>query len=100
MAFKMHKIIFLPEKNVCLPYLIFSGLLPGTPLLFLFGLLLLLLLLLLLIIIMKKTIFEAMIFWIMDKIHVAEHLRNGKQTFLLLCFSWLFHAKKTLYSPR
>ena len=70
----------------------------GNTLIFLFGLILLLLLLLLLIIIiMKKPIFEAMIFWIMDKIHVAEHLRNSKQTFLLLCFSWLFHAKKTLY---
>ena len=28
MPFKMHKIRFFPEKNVCLPYLKFSDLLP------------------------------------------------------------------------
>ena len=42
MPFKMHKIIFFPEKKikkcVCLPYLKFSDLLPETHIYFLFGL--------------------------------------------------------------
>ena len=30
MTFKVHKIIFFSEKNLCLPYLKFSDLLPET----------------------------------------------------------------------
>ena len=105
-AFQIHNIIFSPEKNDCLPYLKFSDPLQEPHLFFncpnnndnknnndekqIWGYAIL----------DNWQNTEAMLFWIIDKIHVAEYLRNGKKTFLLLCFSWLFHAKKTLYSPR